>query len=281
MSGPTNGINRAGIVIEDPVSTGQQFYQFQANGPRTNKKGQRKTGKRAEPMPFAELMDNLSGAFEKPVSFRRLLKDNNTDLLLIDFLPWSPRVSWVLKHLVTRVTKKKAKPTGQQGQPGQAQVGGTTQAPTPAWISNGGTVFLSSKPGLSPEHTWFHFSLQRPQHVWRYVDRCHLVHSRLEKILSAAINIRSFIGIRHLTAKTISSWKKDRTLNTSVLDLVRYCRDLQDEPQTLLTVILSNYTTWQARTVDNLGKSASKRAHHRTGYEDDGPEADKAELTDA
>ena len=97
------------------ASTLENPSQFQA-GAKTGKKGQKKVGKKAEPQPLMGMMNESTGAYDKPVSIRQMLKQNKVDISWMDWLAWSPDACKEIKRLCTRVAKKrtpKAKPLGQ------------------------------------------------------------------------------------------------------------------------------------------------------------------------
>ena len=56
------------------------------------------------------MLDDTTGAYDKPLSIRRVLKANKIDMTFMDFMAWSPSACKELKRLATRVTKKKTKP---------------------------------------------------------------------------------------------------------------------------------------------------------------------------
>ena len=60
-------------------------YQFQAVAERTKKKGQKRTGKKTEPQPLVGMM-NETGAYDKPLSIRHVLKNNKVDITWMDYL---------------------------------------------------------------------------------------------------------------------------------------------------------------------------------------------------
>ena len=98
------------------TAPGQSYFPFQASEPVNKKKGPKRVGKRAEPMPLVGQM-NDSGAFDKPVSIRQVLMDNKVDMSFLDLMVWSPTACRELKRLCTRVTKKKGKKGKQPEQP--------------------------------------------------------------------------------------------------------------------------------------------------------------------
>ena len=57
---------------------------------RPKRKGQRRVGKKTEAIPLAGMIDEISGAFDKPVSVREVLKRNRVDTSLMDWIAWSP-----------------------------------------------------------------------------------------------------------------------------------------------------------------------------------------------
>ena len=52
---------------------------------------------------------NESGAFDKPLSIRQVLKDNKVDMSFLDLMVWSPSVCREMKRLCTRVAEMKDK----------------------------------------------------------------------------------------------------------------------------------------------------------------------------
>lgn len=56
------------------------------------------------------MLDDTTGAYDKPLSIRRVLKANKIDMIFMDFMAWLPSACKELKRLATRVTKKKTKP---------------------------------------------------------------------------------------------------------------------------------------------------------------------------
>ena len=90
-------------------------YQFQAVGDRPKKKGQKRTGKKTEPQSLVGMMDDSTGAYDKPMSIRHVLKNNKIDMTWMDYLAWSPSACKELKRLCTRVSKKRI-PKAKSGQ---------------------------------------------------------------------------------------------------------------------------------------------------------------------
>ncbi len=71
--------------------------------------------------PLVGIMNDKIGAYDKPVSIRQVLKDNKVDMSWMDWLAWSPAACKELKHLCTRVTKKKRESKNKQTQGQQVQ----------------------------------------------------------------------------------------------------------------------------------------------------------------
>lgn len=53
------------------------------------------------------MIDEISRAFDKPVSVREVLKWNKVDISLMDWMAWSPSTCKELKRLCTRVSKSR------------------------------------------------------------------------------------------------------------------------------------------------------------------------------
>lgn len=93
-------------TLKNPAVLPSNPPQFQA-GAKTGKKGQKKVGKKAEPQPLVTMMDESTGAYDKPVSIRQMLKQNKVDISWMDWLAWSPDACKEIKRLCTQVAKKR------------------------------------------------------------------------------------------------------------------------------------------------------------------------------
>ena len=70
----------------------QPAFPFQANSEdRTEQKGKRRVGKRAEPQSLVRLM-NDQGSLDSPVSVRNVLQTTKVDMTWMDLVAWSPAV---------------------------------------------------------------------------------------------------------------------------------------------------------------------------------------------
>ncbi|KAL9001958.1 MAG: hypothetical protein Q9188_005090 [Gyalolechia gomerana] len=69
---------------QQPTQDGQGQFQFTAGEP-PKKKGQKRVGKKADPMPLVGQMDNF-GTFNKPVSIRQVLMDNKINMSFMDLM---------------------------------------------------------------------------------------------------------------------------------------------------------------------------------------------------
>lgn len=58
---------------------GLQNPQFQA-GEKNGKKSQKKVGKRTDPQPLIDMMNDVTGSYNKPISVRQILKQNKIDM---------------------------------------------------------------------------------------------------------------------------------------------------------------------------------------------------------
>ncbi|KAL8795800.1 MAG: hypothetical protein Q9182_007483 [Xanthomendoza sp. 2 TL-2023] len=127
-----------------PASQPQPQFPFPVTEPtRDKKKGQKRTGKRAEPLPLVGMMNDTQGSFKKPVSIRQVLKDNKVDMSFMDFMAWSPSACKELKRLCTRVTNKNTKPQPPV-QPGPQ--------PVPFTSSGFGFVPVAPQAGQVPQY---------------------------------------------------------------------------------------------------------------------------------
>ena len=84
---------------------GLQNPQFQA-GEKSGKKSQKKVGKRTDPQPLIDMMNDVTGSYNKPISIRQILKQNKIDMSWMNWITWSPDACKELKRLCTRVAKK-------------------------------------------------------------------------------------------------------------------------------------------------------------------------------
>ena len=73
------------------------------------RKGQKRAGKVATIAPLVSLINDETGAMDKPTSVRQLLKSQKIDMTWMDFCVWSPTVCRELKRLLTRVSAQKKK----------------------------------------------------------------------------------------------------------------------------------------------------------------------------
>lgn len=53
---------------------------------RPKRKGQKRVGKKTEATPLARMIDEISCAFNKPVSAREVLKRNRVDMSFMDWM---------------------------------------------------------------------------------------------------------------------------------------------------------------------------------------------------
>lgn len=83
-----------------------QDHSMSTSG-KPKKKGQKRIGKKTEPQPLVGMFDESSGAYDKPVSVRQVLKANKVDMTWMDWMAWSPDACKELKRLCTRVAKKR------------------------------------------------------------------------------------------------------------------------------------------------------------------------------
>lgn len=91
---------------EVPVEPLNTFSQPQSED-RPKRKGQRRVGKKTEATPLVGMIDEISGAFDKPVSVRKVLKRNRVDISLMNWMAWSPSACKELKRLCNRVSRKR------------------------------------------------------------------------------------------------------------------------------------------------------------------------------
>ena len=67
------------------------------------------------------MFNDKTGAYDSPISIRKLLESHVENLTWLDFLHWSPTAVSELKRLATRVTKKRTRlpkpPAGQAAGP--------------------------------------------------------------------------------------------------------------------------------------------------------------------
>ncbi|KAL8845914.1 MAG: hypothetical protein Q9221_008958, partial [Calogaya cf. arnoldii] len=114
----SSGPNKRPFIeqIPQPDQSGQLSSQPQPGAPfqfqssdntRDKKKGQKRTGKRAEPTPLVGLLDKRTGNMDSPISIRQVLKNNKVDMTWIDWMAWLPSACRKLKRLLTRMSKKK------------------------------------------------------------------------------------------------------------------------------------------------------------------------------
>ena len=92
------------------ASTLENPPQFQA-GAKTGKKGQKKDGKKADPQSLLGMMNESTGAYNKLVSIRQMLKQNKVDISWMKWFAWSPDACKEILQLCTRVAKKNLKPS--------------------------------------------------------------------------------------------------------------------------------------------------------------------------
>lgn len=72
-----------------------------------------RVGRKTEPQPLVGMMNESTGAYDRPISVRQVLKQNKVDISWLDWIAWSPDACKELKRLCTRVTKKSvSKPWG-------------------------------------------------------------------------------------------------------------------------------------------------------------------------
>lgn len=87
-------------TLENPGVLPFNPPQFQA-GAKTGKKGQKKVGKKAEPQPLVGMINESTGAYDKPVSIRQMLKQNKVNISWMNWLAWSPDACKEVKRLCT------------------------------------------------------------------------------------------------------------------------------------------------------------------------------------
>lgn len=78
---------------------------------RLKRKGQRRVGKKTEGMPLAGMMDEISGAFDKPVSVREVLK---RDRVILDWWTLLVGAKTPLHSCVQETTNKNKSPASNQ-----------------------------------------------------------------------------------------------------------------------------------------------------------------------
>lgn len=101
-SGPNKRPNMEGDILVEPFSA---LSHISVDRPK--RKGQKRVGKKTEATPLAGMIDETSGAFDKPVLVREILKRNRVDISLMDWMAWSPSACKELKCLCTRVSRKR------------------------------------------------------------------------------------------------------------------------------------------------------------------------------
>lgn len=104
--GESSGPNKRPYLENDSWAE-QTNNPQQERADRPKRKGQKWVGKKAEATPLAGLIDEISGAFEKPTAVREVLKRNRVDISFMDWMAWSPSAFKELKRLCTRVSKKR------------------------------------------------------------------------------------------------------------------------------------------------------------------------------
>lgn len=109
MYGESSGPNKPPHIEETSASTTGRTQSHHKKG------GERREQKQSEVLPLVEMLNETTGACEKPVSIRELLENTKVDLSLLDLVAWSPASCKEVKRLCTRVTKKK-KPKVQESQ---------------------------------------------------------------------------------------------------------------------------------------------------------------------
>lgn len=109
MYGESSGPNKRPHIEETSAPTTGRTQG------RHKKSGKRGEQKQAEVLPLVGMLNETTGACEKPVSIRELLKNTKVDVSLLDLVAWSPASCKEVKRLCTRVTKKK-KPKVQESQ---------------------------------------------------------------------------------------------------------------------------------------------------------------------
>lgn len=102
-SGPNKRPNMGSEIPVGPFNTSSQ----PTSADRPKRKGQRRVGKKTEATPLAGMIDEISGAFDKPLSVREVMKRNRVDISLMDWMAWSPSACKELKRLCTRVSRKR------------------------------------------------------------------------------------------------------------------------------------------------------------------------------
>lgn len=65
--------------------SGLQNPQFQA-GEKDSKKSQKKVRKRTDPQPLVDMMNDVTGSYDKPISVQQILKQNKIDMSWMDWI---------------------------------------------------------------------------------------------------------------------------------------------------------------------------------------------------
>ena len=112
LYGEGSGPNKRSFVDSTPTLPSiktQVPMQFEAGvDDRFKRKGQKKIGRRTEPMPLVGMFNDFIEKYDSPVSIREILQRNKVNISWMDLVAWFSTVCRELKRLCIRVVKKRA-----------------------------------------------------------------------------------------------------------------------------------------------------------------------------
>ena len=84
LGGPQIPAQESAFSPPEPAPQAGVFFQIVFPQERPKKKGQKRIAKKVEMQPIVGFMDDLTDAYDKPVSIRNVLKQNKVDISLMD-----------------------------------------------------------------------------------------------------------------------------------------------------------------------------------------------------